>query len=113
MNGIIWNGKGKIFYDSYVKFEGEYSKGKKLRGKTYDNKGYLRFDGEYLNDEYWTGKIFHYYTPGNIAFEGDYKNGKENGFGKKYTEKGKIEFEGEYLNGEKMEKEENMIQKEI
>ena len=37
---------------------------------------------------------------GNLAFEGEYLNGKRSGKGKEYKY-GKLIFEGEYLKGEK------------
>ena len=36
-----------------------------------------------------------------LIFEGDYINGKRNGYGTEYYEKEKIKYEGEYLNGKR------------
>ena len=40
-----------------------------------------------------------YYNNGNLEFEGEYKNGKRDGKGKKYYDNGNLKFEGEYKNG--------------
>ena len=37
------------------------------------------------------------YFCGHLIFEGEYKNGKRNGKGKKYSYDFKLDFEGEYL----------------
>ena len=111
------NGKGKIYYEEYLiyigefkngklngevkeyhidsnlKFEGMYLYGKKRKGKEYFN-GYLEYEGEYLYDKKWDGKG--YDKNGNIIYELNNGNGKV----KEYNN-GKLEYEGEYLNGKK------------
>ena len=72
------------------KISGKYKKGNKCYGKEY-----------LLNTD-------------RLIFEGGYKNGKRNGKGKEYDDLyGKVLFEGEYLKGKKMEKEKNMIRRDI
>ena len=51
LNGDKWNGKRKEYYNGKLRFEGEYSNGKRNgKGKEYDD-GKLIFDGEYLDGE--------------------------------------------------------------
>ena len=61
----------------------------------------LIFEGEYKNGKR-EGYGKEYYEAGYLEFEGEYKNGKRNGKGKEYyifTEA--LRFEGEYVNGER------------
>ena len=118
------NGKGKE-YNNYgnLIFEGEYKDGKKNgKGKKYYNGKELIFEGEYLKGKKWNieanscygcygydtiiqieikngnGKIkkFRKYTEKTeCTFEGEYKNGKKNGFVYEYG------FEGQYINGKR------------
>ena len=100
---LEYDTKGKVkeyFYDGKLKFEGEYSNGKRNgKGKEYDDEyGYLQFEGEYLNGKR-NGKGKEYYYNGNIKFEGEYSFGEKHGKGKEYYDNGKIKFEGEYKYG--------------
>ena len=95
------NGFGKEYdgEDDTLKFEGEYSNGKRHgKGKEYYSTGELIFEGEYLNGKRH-GKGKEYDKFGKIKFEGEYLNGKRNGKGKEYNKYGELIFEGEYLNG--------------
>jgi len=40
-----------------------------------------------------------YYPNGVLEFEGNYKNGKANGYGKSYFQSGKLQYEGMWANG--------------
>ena len=110
------NGKIKEYYDSKLKFDGEYLYGHKIRGKQYTNE-ILEYEGEFLYDKKWSGKgydkngniiyelingngkVKEYYYKDKLKFEGEYLNGKRNGKGKEYSLAGKLIYEGEYLNG--------------
>ena len=124
-NGEI-NGGGKE-YNNYGEliFIGEYSRGKKMKGKEYKyNK--LLFEGEYKNGKRWNGKGKEYKDIEKLKFEDKYLNKylnlneerrdirKENSpkvyniwkihngvDGKENEQKEKLSFEGEYLNGER------------
>ena len=116
-------GQGKEYsIDSKLIFDGEYINGLRLKGKEY-YKDKLEYEGEFLYNRQWDGKL--YDENGNIIseikngngiakefdffnykkiflkFEGEYLNGKKNGFGKGYDENGQINFEGEYLDDKK------------
>ena len=113
------NGKGKEFSygDGTLLFEGEYSKGYRLKGKEYF-RGKLLFEGEYLFNKKWNGKVHDIYdnhiydlidgngkvieydhNTGLLLFEGEYLNGRRwSGEGKTYYN-GELIFEGKYLNG--------------
>ena len=61
---------------------------------------FRRFSGRYIREEF--GRIKEYNSYNNrLIFEGEYSNGKRNGYGKEYNEEGKLIFEGEYLNDKK------------
>ena len=109
------NGKGKEYYDNgKLKLEGEYSKGKLLKGKGYDIKGKVilkidsngkgkeyysngdkKFVGEFLNGKKWNGKG--YKKNGIEVFELKSGNGKI----EEYNYDGVLIFEGEYKLGYK------------
>ena len=114
------NGKGKEYNESGdLLFEGEFLYDKIIKGKQF-NKVRLEFEGVYLYNKKWNGKGYDengiiiyelidgngkvkiYYEERQLAFEGEYLNGKRNGKGKEYNNfGGKLIFEGEYLNGER------------
>ena len=118
-NGKL-EGKGKVYFGNVLIFEGEYSKGYKVKGKEYHlSDGKLVYDGEFLNEER-NGKGKEYFHNGKLKFEGEFlKNKMWNGIGynlegdkifelkegkgnvKEYDDSDKLEYEGEYLNGEK------------
>ena len=107
------NGKGKEYDDEgKVIFEGEFKNGEIWNG--YGEKGW--FEGEFKNGKIYNtkpndkncrikngeGYVKLFNTNGLLLFEGEYKNGEENGKGKEYDRyKGKLKYEGEYKNGEK------------
>ena len=96
------NGKGKIkeYQFGRLKYEGEYTNGKRNGlGKEYDYDGNLEFEGEYLDGKR-NGKGKEYYNK-KIEYEGEYLNGKRNGKGKEFNYQGKIIFEGEYKLGDR------------
>ena len=121
LNGDL-NGKGKLYTGKgKLDFEGEFLNGKKHgKGTKYDFDNNLIFEGDYLKDKMWNGKRFDsdnniiyeikngrgfkklFYTYGYLIYEGEYKNGEENGRGKEYSKHiGVLEFEGESLNGKR------------
>ena len=102
MNGQIWKGKLKKFYENgNIKSEGEYSNGK-LNGKykEYYENGTLSIEAEYLLGNK-NGKYKEYYEDGKLSLEIDYLGDLQTGNGKDFYENGKIEFEGEYFASEK------------
>ena len=99
------NGIGKEYnMQGKMKFEGKYLNGKRNgKGKEYDDLGNLIFEGEYLDGKRKKGLVKEYFNINKslVEFEGEYKNGKKSGKGKKYRFHGSLDFEGEYLNGRK------------
>ena len=109
------HGKGKEYFENgNIKFKGKYLKGRKIRGRGYNNNqniifvlksdgkateyydnGNLKFEGEYFDEKRWNGRGY------NIKGEMIYiiKSGK----GKviDYYDNGELKFEGEYIHGEK------------
>ena len=80
-----------------MEYDGEYLFYKKWNGKGYDKNGNVVY--ELINGN---GKIKEYHLfSEKLLFEGEYLNGKRNGFGKEYSRNGNILFEGEYLNGKR------------
>ena len=79
-----------------IKFEGEYSNGKKWNGKGYSIGGIEEFEIKKGN-----GYIKEYSNIGELRFECEYKNGRRNGKGKEYDNNRCLIFEGEYKNGER------------
>ena len=59
-----------------ISFEGEYKEGKKWKGKGYDNQGNIIYE---LNNGQGYVKL---YNEDYCYFEGEYKNGEANGYGK-------------------------------
>ena len=71
------------------------------KGKEYSSyNDRLIFEGEYKNGKR-NGKGKKYDYNGKLEYEGEYLNGKRNGKGKVYDFEGNLRFEGEYLNGNK------------
>ena len=95
------NGKGKEYkpHVDYLVYDGEYLNGKR-HGKAKEYfECFLVFEGEYLNGKRWNGKI-------NTNIEGktyEIKNGK--GLFLDFNKNNFDYFEGYYVNGEKMERE--------
>ena len=85
------NGKGKIYSNGNLIFDGVFLYNYKLKGKLYI-KNKLEYEGEFLYNKKWNGKG--YDENGNIIYELINGNGKV----KEYNDKGKLIFEGEYLN---------------
>ena len=108
-------GKGKEYYENNLIFEGEYLYDHKVKGRGFV-KSKLEYEGEYLYDKKWNGKgydekrniiyklingngkVKEYNENGELIFEGEYLNGKENGWGKRYYS-GELVEEGKYENG--------------
>ena len=107
--------KGKEYIQGILVFEVEYLYDRKFNGKGFDendnkiydlingngtviiyNNDYSIYEGEYKNGkENGKGKL---YYNGYLLYEGEFKNGKANGKGKKFDNYGKLVFEGEFLN---------------
>jgi len=95
--GGMPNGFGKKEYTDAV-FEGEWTDGKRNgRGKLTWNAG-GQWEGEYQNDRFWDGSGTVYIKDSDgvtLRYEGEYKNGKRNGFGKmRYTDSS---YEGQWV----------------
>ena len=97
----------RLLSGKYIIYETER---KGIEYNSLNNK--LIYEGEYKNGERnGNGKEYNYY--GKLKYEGEYLIGKKWN-GKEYDDyNGKLKYEGEYLNGKKMEKEKNIIIKEI
>jgi len=95
------NGKGKKYYNDFdnhrLKFEGEYLKGKKWNGIGYGKSAFQKILYT-LNDG--KGAIKEYDYKGELVFEGEFINGKINGYVNE-NRKNNLAFNGEYLNGKK------------
>ena len=64
-------------------------------------KDYQRITGRYrLGDKNGKGEE-HLIENDKLVFEGEYKNGRREGYGKEYYEAGYLEYEGEYKNGKR------------
>ena len=63
----------------------------------YNYDGELEYEGEYKNGKR-NGYGKDYYGDNIIFFEGEYKDGKRNGYGKEYDRYSNLIFEGEFLN---------------
>ena len=116
------NGKGFEYHDNKFVFEGEYKNGIIVngKGKIYDNKGNIIFNGEYINGKR-NGHVYEYYDSTETKFdtnissekisllkyEGKYIDDEKNGLGKEYSydESTQIitSFEGIYKDGKKWE----------
>ena len=96
--------KGKKYYhNGNLEFEGEFLNGKKLRGIEYNYSGELIFDGEYSDGVMWTGKKKEYFYNGKeLKFDGEILKGvRWNGKGKEF-DKGKLIFDGKYVEGKQI-----------
>ena len=60
----------------------------------------MLFEGEYLNGKR-NGFGKEYYENGILKYVGKYLDGKYNGKGNEYFPNGKIKFKGEFINGKK------------
>ena len=65
-----------------------------------DIQNYKNISGKYKIEKNGIGKEYELDT-NILIFEGEYKNGERNGFGKEYAPNGEIKFEGKYLNGKR------------
>ena len=89
------NKKGKEYYNfGKLKFEGEYSYGRKWNGNIYDNNGNLSFK---IKDGAGNGK--EYDDDGWLIYDGEYLDGKRNGKGKEYNYS--LIYEGEFFDGKR------------
>ena len=105
LNGLFY-GKGKEYI--YLKdkinqilFEGEYNKGKKINGISYNP-----FTGEKTILKNGTGKVFESTNPNCDLLEVFYSDGKEKGLVKEYIRdpiswEFKLQYEGNYTNGKR------------
>ena len=93
----------KINLNYYILYAGKfiiYETNEKGKEYCWGRPGEIIFEGEYKNGER-NGKGKEYYEYSRLMFEGNYKNGKRNGKGKEFYDNGKIKFEGEFLYGQK------------
>ena len=49
------NGKGKLYYEGNLIFEGDYLYDYQINGKEYDEDGKLLFEGNYFFNKRWEG----------------------------------------------------------
>ncbi len=90
------NKKGKEYYNfGKLKFEGEYSYGRKWNGNIYDNRGNFSFK---IKDGAGNGK--EYDADGMLIYDGEYLDGKRNGKGKEYHNH-RLIYEGEFFDGKR------------
>ena len=97
---IIFLNKGYEGYYAEIEIN---EKEKEKKGIEYAN-NYEKsaFQGEYLNGKR-NGYGKEYFNNGRIQFEGEYLNGKRNGDGKEYDKFGNLIYEGKYLDGKRIE----------
>ena len=86
-----------MIYKNYTQKYIIYEEKGKGKEYMYDS---LCFEGEYKNGER-NGYGRELYNEYKLKFEGEYKNGKRNGKGKEFNYRGELIFEGEYLNGKR------------
>ena len=92
--GKKWNIEAISCYDNYIlQIEIKNGTGKKKKFRKYRDCTECIFEGEYKNGKL-NGFVYDY------GFEGQYINGKKNGKGKEF-DRDYIKFEGEYLNGKR------------
>ena len=83
------NGKEKEYHENgKLKYEGEYSNGRKLKIKEYYENGNIKC--EIINKKDEKGKGKEYYENGKIKYEGEYLDMKRNGKGKVYDDNGRL-----------------------
>ncbi|MGE8081621.1 toxin-antitoxin system YwqK family antitoxin [Peribacillus loiseleuriae] len=71
------NGLGMEFdSEGTLRFEGLYSKGKKVKGKFYSEKGLLTFEGELKNEKPWNGESSNLNINYVKEFKGELREGK-------------------------------------
>ena len=111
LNGMK-NGKGKIFVDEKLKFEGEFKNDIKWNGIGYDEKNQIiyelkegkgiikKFCDLYELDENLDNNIRINIDVGNLKLEGEYYFGELNGKEKVYDKYGILRLEGEFQNGQ-------------
>ena len=76
------NGKGKEFYNDKIKFEGEYSNGRIIKGIGYNSRGKVILTIKK------NGKYKEYYDNGHLKFDGMYLYGRK-WDGRGYDDKGR------------------------
>ena len=93
----MWKGKIKEFQKDELVFEGELLDGNVYngKGKKYDSCGNKIFEGEYINGKI-NGYVKKYDNSYRLEFEYQFINCLKNGIGKEY-ERGNLAFEGEFL----------------
>lgn len=98
------DGNGKFEYknenNETTVFDGEFENGHFKKGTLTIQStkyGILKRDGEFKSDRLeGQGKFF---VNNKLYYEGDFKDGKPNGKGKRYDENGKVIYEGNFENG--------------
>lgn len=92
------DGKGKLYYDGILVFDGNYKSDNETSGKLYRDNGILKYDGHVKNSKYH-GKGKLYYPNGNLEYHGSFKSGRFDGKGKLYYSSGRLRYIGEFKNG--------------
>ena len=99
INYNLKEGKGKIFINNILRFEGTFKKDKFVEGIVYDINGNKFFDGKISDDNKKVGK---FYENNELIFEGRYEDFyKMANHIVDFTNTCRINFEGEYKNGMK------------
>ncbi|WP_281890279.1 stalk domain-containing protein [Paenibacillus sp. YYML68] len=90
-------GAGKLYANNILIYEGSFKNGIRAgKGIAYID-GWL-YEGEFVDDQL-EGLVKATDAFRTVRFEGLYKKGKKNGYGKLYSENGLLVYEGEYKNG--------------
>lgn len=91
------NGKGKLYNEGILLYDGETVHGvKEGTGTLYGPDGDY-YTGDFKNDE-MNGKGKYYDAADNLIFEGNVVNGERNGYGILYNDDGSISYKGKFKN---------------
>jgi antitoxin component YwqK of YwqJK toxin-antitoxin module len=97
------DGKGKLYRDGILMFDGNYKLDNETSGKLYRDNGTLRYDGHSKYNEILGASQFHgkgklYYPNGNLKYNGDFKHNLFDGKGKLYHPNGNLGYNGHFKN---------------
>ena len=97
------DGKGKLYRDGILIFDGNYKLDNETSGKSYRDNGTLRYDGHLKYNEILGASQFHgkgkfYYPNGNLKYNGEFKHNLFDGKGKLYHPNGNLLYNGHFKN---------------
>lgn len=97
----LYNGKGMLYKDDIVYYEGIFVNGQ-IEGHSvkYNEKGNVVYNGEYLNGM-MHGKGQLYNNNGIMLYDGMFTNNEKNGEGKEYSIYGDLMYEGGFMKNRK------------